>query len=109
MIKTPSPSYSILMRVELLTKPGMLGKVTSAIGKAEGDIGAVDVDVVGFTKETTLRDIIVSVADIPMGQKVMDQVRQIKGVNVLNVSDRTFRVHQRGKIEVKNKVPLNTR
>lgn len=107
MIKTPSPSYSILMRVELLTKPGMLGKLTSAIGKAGGDIGAVDI--VGFTKGTTIRDIIMNVADIPMGQKVVDQVRLIKGVNVLNVTDRTFRVHQRGKIEIKNKIPLNTR
>jgi malate dehydrogenase (oxaloacetate-decarboxylating) len=107
MIKTPSPSYSILMRVELPTKPGMLGKVTSAIGKAGGDIGAVDI--AGFTKGTTLRDIIVSVADIPMGQQVVDQVKKVKGVKVLNVTDRTFRVHQRGKIEMKNKVPLNTR
>jgi malate dehydrogenase (oxaloacetate-decarboxylating) len=107
MIKTPSPSYSILMRVELLTKPGMLGKVTLAIGKAGGDIGAVDI--VGFTKKTTLRDIIVNVADIPMGEKVVDQVKRINGINVLNVTDRTFRVHQRGKIEIKNKIPLNTR
>lgn len=107
MIKTPSASYSILIRVELFTKPGMLGKVTSAIGKAGGDIGSVDI--VGFTKETTVRDITVNVADIPMGQKVVDHVRRIKGINVLNVTDRTFRVHQRGKIEVKNKIPLNTR
>jgi malate dehydrogenase (oxaloacetate-decarboxylating) len=95
------------MRVELFTKPGMLGKVTSAIGEAGGDIGSIDI--VGFTKETTIRDITVSVADIPMGQKVVDQVRRIKGINVLGVTDRTFRVHQRGKIEVKNKIPLNTR
>jgi len=107
MIKTPSASYSILIRVELFTKPGMLGKVTSAIGKTGGDIGSVDI--VGFTKETTVRDITVNVADIPMGQKVVDQVRRIKGIHVLNVTDRTFRVHQRGKIEVKNKIPLNTR
>jgi hypothetical protein len=30
MIKTPSASYSILIRLEILSKPGMLGKVTSA-------------------------------------------------------------------------------
>jgi malate dehydrogenase (oxaloacetate-decarboxylating) len=81
------PSYSIIMRVELLTRPGMLGKVTSAIGKAGGNIGAVDI--VGFTKETTIRDITVNVAGIPMGQKVVDQVRRIKGINVPNVTDRT--------------------
>ncbi len=61
MIKTPSPSYSIIVRLEIVSKPGMLGKVTSAIGKAGGDIGAVDI--VGFKKNITIRDIIVSVAN----------------------------------------------
>ncbi len=107
MIKNPSASYSILMRVEILTKVGMLGKVTSAIGKAGGDIGSVDI--VGFGKNTTIRDITVNVADVPMGEKVVHQVKRIKGIKVLNVTDRTFRVHQRGKIEIRNKVPLNTR
>jgi len=107
MIKTPSPGYSIIIRLEILSKPGMLGKVTSAIGKAGGDIGAVDI--VGFKKNITLREIIVSVADVQVGQTVVDEVKRIKGVNVLQVTDRTFMVHQGGKIEVKSKIPLNTR
>jgi len=107
MIKTPSASYSILMRVELLTKPGMLGKVTSAIGKAGGDIGAVDI--VGFKKDITIRDITVNVADLPMGERVVEQVRRIKGVKVVSVTDRTFMLHQGGKIEIKNKIPLHSR
>jgi malate dehydrogenase (oxaloacetate-decarboxylating) len=107
MIRTPSPGYSILIRVEILTKPGMLGRVTSAIGKAGGDIGGVDI--VGFGKDTTIRDITVSVADIPMGEKVVGQLKQMNGINVLNVTDRTYMIHQGGKIEVKNKIPLNTR
>ena len=107
MIRTPSPSYSILIRIEILTKPGMLGKVTSTIGKAGGDIGAIDI--VGFRESSTIRDIIVNVADIPMGQKVVDQLRRVKGVTILNVTDRTHMIHQGGKIEVKNKIPLNTR
>ena len=43
MIKTPSPSYSIIIRLEIVSKPGMLGKVTSTIGRAGGDIGALDI------------------------------------------------------------------
>ena len=107
MIKTPSPSYSIIIRLEIVSKPGMLGKVTSAIGKAGGDIGAVDI--VGFKKNITIRDIIVSVADVPMGQKVVEELRRVKGANVLQVTDRTFMVHQGGKIEIRNKIPLNSR
>jgi malate dehydrogenase (oxaloacetate-decarboxylating) len=95
------------MRVELLTKPGMLGKVTSAIGKAGGDIGAVDI--VGFKKDITIRDITVNVADLPMGERVVEQVKRIKGVKVVSVTDRTFMLHQGGKIEIKNKIPLHSR
>ena len=101
MIKTPSPSYSIIIRLEIFSKPGMLGKVTSTIGKAGGDIGAVDI--VGFRKNITIRDIIVSVADIPMGQKVVDELRRIKGANVLHVTDRTFMIHQGGRLKLKIK------
>ncbi len=107
MIKTPSPSYSIIIRIEIVSKPGMLGKVTSMIGKVGGDIGAVDI--VGFKKNITIRDIIVSVADVAMGQTVVEALKRVKGVNVLQVTDRTFMVHQGGKIEIKNKIPLNSR
>jgi malate dehydrogenase (oxaloacetate-decarboxylating) len=85
----------------------MLGKVTSAIGKAGGDIGAIDI--IGFGRGTIIRDIIVSVANIELGQKAVDEVKRVKGIRVLNVADRTFMIHQGGKIEVKNKIPLNTR
>jgi malate dehydrogenase (oxaloacetate-decarboxylating) len=107
MIQTPRASYSIIIRLEILTKPGMLGRVTSAIGKAGGDIGAIDI--AGFKKNTTLRDIIVNVADIQMGQTVVERLKQVKGVHVLNVTDRTYMIHQGGKIEIKNKISLNTR
>jgi len=107
MIRTPSASYSILIRMEILNNPGMLGKVTSAIGKAGGDIGSIDI--VGFKKNSIIRDIVVSVADIPMGQTVVDRLKRVKGVNIVNVTDRTFMIHQGGKIEIKNKIPVSTR
>jgi len=107
MITTPSPGYSILIRLEILSKPGMLGKVTLAIGKAGGDIGAIDI--VGFGKGTVIRDVAVDVSDVETGQRVVEEVKKVRGVRVLNVTDRTFRIHQGGKIEVKNKISLNTR
>jgi len=44
---SPSESYSITMRLEIQNKVGMLGKVTTAIGTAGGDIGAVDLKTLG--------------------------------------------------------------
>ena len=43
MVPKTSASYSITMRVEIQNRIGMLGRVMSAIGKAGGDIGAVDI------------------------------------------------------------------
>ncbi|RJP23301.1 MAG: NAD-dependent malic enzyme [Candidatus Abyssobacteria bacterium SURF_5] len=107
MHRTPSPSYGILIRLEISNKPGKLGTVTSAIGKAGGDIGSIDI--IGFGKDTIIRDVVVNVGDIPMGQTVVDEIKQLPGVKVLNVTDRTFRAHQGGKIEIRNKLPLKTR
>jgi malate dehydrogenase (oxaloacetate-decarboxylating) len=42
MAVAPSASYSLTVRLEIKNRPGMLGRVASAIGQAGGDIGAVD-------------------------------------------------------------------
>jgi len=84
-----------------------LGRSPLRSGRRGGDIGAIDI--IGFGKGTIIRDIIVSVANIELGQKTVDEVKRVKGIRVLDVADRTFMIHQGGKIEVKNKIPLNTR
>ena len=103
----PSASYSITLRVELKNRVGMLGKLTSAIGAAGGDIGAVDL--VSATQNDMVRDITVNVGDTQHGQEVIEVVKKIPGVRVLNVSDRTFLAHLGGKIEVVSKIPVRTR
>ncbi len=107
MIGSPSASYSLTVRIEVVNRPGMLGKVTSAIGKLGGDIGAVDLVEVG--KGTVIRDVSFKATDEKHGQQVVDRIRAIDGVRVVNVSDRTFLMHLGGKIEVKGKIPLKTR
>src|SRR5947208_12713694 len=107
MIGSPSASYSLIVRVEIVNRPGMLGKVTSAIGKAGGDIGAIDLVEVG--KSTVTRDISFKASDEKHGEQVVDKIRGVGGVRVINVSDRTFLMHLGGKIEVKSKMALKTR
>src|SRR5207247_9510321 len=87
--------------------PGMLGRVTCAIAKAGGDIGAIDLVVVG--KSTITRDITFKARDEPHGQQVVDAIRAAQGVKVVNVSDRTFLMHLGGKIEVRGKMSVKTR
>ncbi len=107
MIPKTSASYSITMRVEIQNRIGMLGRVTSAIGKAGGDIGAVDI--AGFGKETVIRDITVSARDESHETLIAAAVGKLPGVKVVNVSDRTFLAHLGGKIVVNAKNPIKTR
>jgi malate dehydrogenase (oxaloacetate-decarboxylating) len=107
MINAPSASYSLTVRVEIVNEPGMLGRVTSAIGKGGGDIGAVDLVEVG--KKTVTRDITFKARDETHGQQLVERIRGVEGVQVVNVSDRTFLMHLGGKIEVRGKMPVKTR
>jgi len=107
MINAPSASYAMTVRIEITNRPGMLGKVTSAIGKAGGDIGAIDLVEVG--KETITRDLTFKARDERHAQQVIDRIRAVSGVKVVNASDRTFLMHLGGKIEVRGKMPVKTR
>jgi malate dehydrogenase (oxaloacetate-decarboxylating) len=85
----------------------MLGKVTSAIGKGGGDIGAIDL--VEVRKATIVRDLTFKASDERHGQQLVVRLRAIAGVKVVHVSDRTFLMHLGGKIEIKGKIPVKTR
>jgi malate dehydrogenase (oxaloacetate-decarboxylating) len=107
MVNAPTASHSLTVRLQIQNKPGMLGRITSAIGKGGGDIGAIDVIEVG--KTTITRDITFKASDEKHGQQVVERLKGVEGVQVVNVSDRTFLMHLGGKIEVKGKMPVKTR
>jgi len=107
MSNAPTASYSLTIRLEIDNQPGMLGKITSAIGKAGGDIGAIDL--VEVRKKTLIRDLTFKASDERHGQQVVERLKAIDGVKVVHVSDRTFLMHLGGKIEIKGKIPVKTR
>ncbi|OHE56973.1 MAG: malate dehydrogenase [Thermodesulfovibrio sp. RBG_19FT_COMBO_42_12] len=107
MRTTPSPSYSITLRLEIVNLVGIFGKIGTAIGEVGGDIGAVDIVRVG--KGVIVRDITVNARDEVHEKNIIDAVKKIKGVRVIHVSDRTFLLHHGGKIEIHNKVPVKNR
>jgi malate dehydrogenase (oxaloacetate-decarboxylating) len=107
MPASPSAQYSLTLRVEIDHRPGMLGKVASAIGDAGGTIGAVDL--VQVEDDHTIRDITVATSDASEWPRLTDAVNAVAGVHVLDTTDRTFMLHLGGKIELQNKSPLKTR
>jgi malate dehydrogenase (oxaloacetate-decarboxylating) len=104
---TPIASYSLTVRVRLANRPGMLGRLTSAIGEAGGDIGAVDLVEPG--QQVNTRDITFKSADEAHGERIVDSLRKLDGITVVHVSDRTFLMHLGGKIEVNGRVAVKTR
>jgi malate dehydrogenase (oxaloacetate-decarboxylating) len=107
MAGTPSAQYSLTLRVEIEHRPGMLGKVASAIGEAGGTIGAVDL--VQVEGAHTIRDITVDTAEEADQQRLTDAVDALPGARLLDITDRTLQLHVGGKIELHNKAPLKTR
>mgnify|MGYP006279561781 CR=1 FL=1 len=103
----PSASNSITVRLEIQNRPGMLAKVTSVIGEEGGNIGAIDI--VRADEELLVRDVTINTRDDEHAETIVDQVLDIDGVEVVNVSDRTFLMHIGGKLEVESKSPLQTR
>src|SRR5947209_15204938 len=107
METTPSASYSLTLRVKLSSRSGTLGEVTTAIGRAGGDIGAIDI--VSVSQDWIVRDISVNARSSEHGERIVHAVRDIDGIEVIHVSDRVFLMHIGGKIEVTSKAPLKTR
>src|SRR2546423_2370636 len=104
---TPSAQFSLTLRVQIQDRPGMLGRVASAIGQAGGTIGAVDL--VSVDDDHTVRDITVAAGDEEHWRGITSAVEAVDGAHVIDTTDRTFLLHVGGKIEQRNKHPLKTR
>jgi malate dehydrogenase (oxaloacetate-decarboxylating) len=107
MSTTPSAQFSLTIRVEIADRPGMLGRVATAIGEAGGTIGAVDL--VAVEDGRTVRDITAICSDQSEWDGITAAIASVDGTRVLDTTDRTFQLHLGGKIEQRNKFPLKTR
>lgn len=100
----PNSSYSVLLRLQLPNRPGYLAKVIETIGSAGGNVG--DVTLLEQTRERCEREIVVDASSVEHQQSIVRQVQQLSEVKLLDWYDRTFQMHQGGKITVTTKTPL---
>ena len=103
----PSASFSATVRVRLDDSPGSFARFAAAIGEGGASLGAIDI--VRVERVTKVRDVTVMCADATHLEAVVAAVENVAGVEVLHVSDRTFLMHLRGKIEVVPRAPIKTR
>ncbi|CAN5865301.1 ACT domain-containing protein [soil metagenome] len=104
---TPTAAYSVRLRVRLDNRPGSLGRLAVAIGEAGGNIVALD----GFEAKgpVLVEDVIVNCGDVAHIDAVRAAVEGLEGVEVLACDDRTFMMHEGGKIEVLARMPIADR
>jgi malate dehydrogenase (oxaloacetate-decarboxylating) len=103
----PSASFSATLRARLDDRPGAFADLARAIADAGGLLGAIDL--VRVERGTKVRDVTVLAGDADHIDRIVSAARQVPGVDVDHVSDRTFLMHLGGKIEVVGKTPLKTR
>ncbi|MEG4278354.1 malic enzyme-like NAD(P)-binding protein [Microcoleus sp. MON1_C1] len=105
MVKlTPNPSFSLTIRVALPNRPGMLATVTSAIASVGGNFGQIDL--IEQTRATTIRDITVDAYSTEHNEEILQAVKALPDIKVIDVYDRTFNLHRGGKISVVSKISL---
>jgi malate dehydrogenase (oxaloacetate-decarboxylating) len=103
----PSAGFSITVRVAVPADASAIGMLTTRVGETGGIVTALDV--VDSDHVTVLADVTCDTADSNHANQVVEALRQLRGVEVRKVSDRTFLLHLGGKIEVSPKVALRTR
>ncbi len=102
--RPPATQYSIHLKVTLDNVPGVLGRLATSIGEAGGNIFAVE----GFVaKGKTLdRDMVVNCRSVEHQAEIVAAVEGTPGIVLREWWDRTFRMHEGGKIEVLSLCPV---
>src|SRR4051794_20982387 len=107
VLEPTSAQSSLTIRVRIDNRPGFLGRVTTAIGQAGGTIGSIDL--ISVDAAHTLRDLTVDTSGPAHGERILQAVAAVDGADVIDSTDRTFRLHLGGKIEMVNRVPVKSR
>ena len=107
MADSTTAAFSIRLRVRLGNEPGALGRLATAIGSVGGNIWSLE----GFEakKESLDEDVVVNCSSEAHQQQVLDAVRAIPDIELLEWEDRTFALHAGGKVHVISRIPVNDR
>jgi malate dehydrogenase (oxaloacetate-decarboxylating) len=102
--RPPATQYSIHLQVTLDNVPGVLGRLATTIGEAGGNIYAVDSFVAKGARLD--REMVVNCSSVDHQREVVAAVEATPGVTLRDWWDRTFRMHEGGKIEVLSLFPV---
>ena len=85
----------------------MLAKITNIISEMGGNLDAIDI--VRPTSDALVRDISIFTHSEDHGLKIVEALKQLENVEFIRFYDRTFLVHEGGKLSVESRLPLKSR
>lgn len=107
MATAPSVSYSMTVRLEVPASGTAVSQLTTAVESSGGSVTGLDVTASGHEK---LRiDVTIAASSTSHADEIVEGLRDIEGVVLGKVSDRTFLMHLGGKIEMASKHPIRNR
>lgn len=93
-MSTPSPGYSITVRVSAPPAASTTADLTAAVSAAGGILTALDV--VESHGDSMVVDVTCNASDAEHAIAITEAFRAVEGVSVGKVSDRTFLLHLGG-------------
>ena len=101
---TPNSSFSLSLRLKIPNRAGMLARVTQAIAEAGGNLG--DFSLVSRSRNDLIRILHVDASSEAHVEDIIKAVESVDEIEILEISDRTFAIHEGGKISVESKLEL---
>ena len=103
---TPNSSFSVTLRLQIPNRVGMLASVTQAIAATGGNLGQIDL--IEQSRQESIRDITVDAASTEHAETIVQGVKELPDIQVIDVYDRTFNLHRGGKISIVSRIPLKS-
>ncbi len=94
------------VRVRNLQRRGVLANLLTAISEAGGDIGSINL--LTETSQSVVRDITVYAEDEAHMDRILAAMRANSGTQVLQVRDEVLELHQKGKIAIRSRYPIDS-
>lgn len=104
---SPSPGYSIIVKVQAPASFTATSDLTAVVAEAGAAITALDI--VDASHESNIINLSCNTTGKLHSQQVRESIEAIDGFEVLSLSDRTFHMHQGGKLQTTSKVNVRNR
>src|SRR5512135_3900606 len=94
------------LRVRNEHKLGVLANLISLVAELGGTVG--DIELLNETSRSVIRDIVIYGDDAEHVEGIVKAIEELPGTKVLQVRDEVLELHQKGKIAIRSRVPLDS-